>query len=94
MSVRLLDNRVLIRPNKEHTSEGGIVIPNAAQEKSDTGVVVAVGEGKLLENGERSKITVKKDDKVLYSKYSGTEVKLSGEEYLIVREEDIMGVVG
>jgi len=94
MNVKLLDNRVLVLPVQEETSAGGILIPTAAQEKSGIGLVKAVGNGKLLDNGSHAEMTVKVGDKVLYGKYSGTEVKLEGEEYLIVREEDIMGIIG
>ena len=93
MSVRLLDNRVLISIVQEETSSGGILIPTAAQQKSDMGVVKTVGQGKLNEDGSRSEMTVKAGDKVLYSKYSGTEVKIGGEEFIIIREEDIMGIL-
>lgn len=93
MSVRLLDNRVLISILQEETSNGGILIPTAAQQKSDMGVVKAVGNGKLNEDGSRSAMTVKAGDTVLYSKYSGTEVKLDGEDFIIIREEDIMGIL-
>lgn len=93
MSVRLLDNRVLISILQEETSNGGILIPTAAQQKSDMGVVKSVGNGKLNDDGSRSPMSVKEGDKVLYSKYSGTEVKLNGEEFIIIREEDIMGIL-
>jgi len=93
MSVSLLDNRVLISPQQEETSNGGIVLPGSAQEKSDTGFVKAIGPGKTQKDGSRIAMTVKEGDKVLYSKYSGTEVKIAGEEYIIIREDDIMGVL-
>jgi chaperonin GroES len=93
MSVTLLDNRVLISPQQEETSNGGIVLPGSAQEKSDTGLVKATGPGKTKEDGGKIAMTVKDGDKVLYSKYSGTEVKIAGEDYIIIREEDIMGVL-
>ena len=93
MSVSLLDNRVLISPQQEETTNGGIVLPGSAQEKSDTGLVKKVGPGKTKDDGSHIAMTVKEGDKVLYSKYSGTEVKIAGEEFIIVREEDIMGVL-
>jgi chaperonin GroES len=93
MNVQLLDNRVLVMPTQEETSAGGILIPTAAQEKSGMGEVKFIGNGKLLDNGSRSDMTVKIGDTVLYGKYSGTEVKLDGVDYVIVREEDIMGII-
>jgi chaperonin GroES len=78
---------------EERTSAGGIVIPDTAAEKPIQGEVLAVGKGKILENGEVRPLEVKVGDRVLFGKYSGTEVKVSGEELLVLREEDIMGVV-
>jgi chaperonin GroES len=79
--------------DEERTSAGGIVIPDSATEKPIQGEVVAVGKGKILENGEVRPLDVKAKDKVLFGKYAGTEVKVEGEELLVMREEDIMGVV-
>lgn len=93
MTIRLLDDRVLVEPIKEETSNGGILIPTAAQEKSDTGRVEAAGNGHLNDKGERVSMTVKSGDKVIYSKYSGTEVKHNGKEYIIVHEKDILAIV-
>ena len=94
MNIRPLHDRVVVRRLDEDTkSPGGIVIPDTAKEKPIQGEVVAVGNGKILENGDTRPLDVKPGDKVLFGKYSGTEVKLSGEELLVMREEDIMGVV-
>ncbi|MEJ2761228.1 MAG: co-chaperone GroES [Gammaproteobacteria bacterium] len=78
---------------EDKTTPGGIVIPDTATEKPIQGEIIAVGNGKLLENGEVRKLEVKKGDKVLFGKYSGTEVKIGGDEYLVLREDDIMGVI-
>ncbi len=94
MKIRPLHDRVLAtRLEEEKTSPGGIVIPDSATEKPIQGKVIAVGNGKLLENGEVRTLDVKKGDKILFGKYSGTEVKIDGEEYLVLREDDIMGVI-
>ncbi|MCP5149851.1 MAG: co-chaperone GroES [Chromatiales bacterium] len=94
MKIRPLHDRVIIkRMEEERTSPGGIVIPDTAQEKPIRGKVVAVGNGKILDNGEVRKLDVKVGDQVLFGKYSGTEVKMDGEELLVMREEDIMAVV-
>ncbi|MEJ2325652.1 MAG: co-chaperone GroES [Chromatiaceae bacterium] len=94
MNIRPLHDRVIVRRmEEERTSAGGIVIPDTAAEKPIQGEVLAVGKGKILENGEVRPLEVKVGDRVLFGKYSGTEVKVSGEELLVLREEDIMGVV-
>lgn len=94
MKIRPLHDRVVIRRmEEERTSAGGIVIPDSATEKPIQGEVVAVGNGKILDSGETRALDVKVGDRVLFGKYSGTEVKLDGEELLVMREEDIMGVV-
>jgi chaperonin GroES len=94
MNIRPLHDRVIIRRmEEERTSAGGIVIPDTATEKPIQGEVIAVGNGKILENGEVRPLDVKVGDRVLFGKYSGTEVKVSGEEVVVMREEDIMGVV-
>lgn len=94
MNIRPLYDRVVIRRmEEERTSPGGIVIPDTATEKPILGEVLAVGPGKLTEKGDRRAPDVKKGDKVLFGKYSGTEVKLNGGEYIVMREDDIMGVV-
>jgi chaperonin GroES len=95
MNIQPLNDRVVIkRMEEERLSAGGIVIPDTATEKPIKGEVVAVGEGKLLDNGSVRKPSVKKGDKVLFGKYSGTEVKLNGTEYLVVREDDIFAILG
>ena len=94
MNIRPLHDRVIVkRVEEEKTSPGGIVIPDSATEKPIQGEVVAVGNGKLLDSGELRKLDLKKGDTVLFGKYSGTEVKVGGDEYLVMREDDIMGVV-
>ena len=94
MNIRPLHDRVVVRRTEdERTSPGGIVIPDSAAEKPMQGEVVAVGNGKLQDNGELRPLDVKVGDKVLFGKYSGTEVKVDGEEVLMMREDDIMGVI-
>jgi chaperonin GroES len=94
VNIRPLHDRVIVRRLEEETkTPGGIVIPDTAKEKPIQGQVIAVGKGKLLENGDVRPLDVKPGDKVLFGKYSGTEVKLGGEEVLVMREEDIMGVI-
>ncbi len=94
MNLRPLHDRVIVkRMEEERLSAGGIVIPDSATEKPVRGEVIAVGNGKILENGEKRDLDVKAGDKVLFGKYSGTEVKVDGEELLVMREEDIMAVI-
>ena len=94
MSIRPLHDRVLVRRVKEDKkTPGGIVIPDTAAEKPMQGEVVSVGNGKLLDNGELRALDVKAGDKILFGKYSGTEVKVDGEELIVMREDDIMGIV-
>jgi len=94
MNIRPLHDRVIVkRLEEESMSKGGIIIPDSAKEKPAQGEVIAVGDGKILENGTKIEMNVKKGDKVLFSKYAGTEVKLEGEEVLIMREDDILGVI-
>lgn len=94
MKIRPLHDRVVImRQEEETTSLGGVVIPDSAKEKPMKGKVVAIGKGKLLDNGDLRSLSVKVGDRVLFAKYSGTEVKLDGEEYLVMREDDIMAVI-
>ncbi|CAB1274160.1 co-chaperone GroES [Candidatus Nitrosacidococcus tergens] len=93
MKIRPLHDRVIVRRTEEEkTSAGGIVIPDTAAEKPIRGEVIAVGNGKILENGQTRSLDVKVGDKVLFGKYSGTEVKVDGEELLVMREDDIMAV--
>lgn len=94
MKIRPLHDRVIVkRVEEERTSAGGIVIPDSAKEKPSQGEVIAVGNGKILENGEVRALDVKVGDKVLFGKYAGNEVKVEGEDYIVMREEDIMGIV-
>jgi len=92
--IRPLGDRVVVKPlPMEERTKGGIVLPDTAKEKPQKGEVVAVGSGKLLENGQRVPIDLKPGDKVLYSKYAGNEVKIDDVEYLILRESDVLGVL-
>ena len=94
MSIRPLHDRVVIkRLDEERTSAGGIVIPASAAEKPVRGTVVAVGNGKMLADGKVVPLAVKKGDTVVFGKYSGTEIKLDGQEVIVMREEDIMGII-
>ena len=94
MNIRPLQDRVVVRRmEEERTSAGGIVLPDSATEKPVQGEVVAVGNGKVLDSGESRPLDVKVGDKVLFGKYSGTEVKIDDEDLLVMREEDIMGVI-
>jgi len=94
MAIRPLHDRVLVRRlDDEKTSPGGIVIPDTVAEKPMQGEIVAVGNGKIQENGDIRPLDVKVGDKILFGKYSGTEVKVGGEELLVMREDDIMGVI-
>ncbi len=94
MKIRPLNDRILVkRIESETTTSGGIIIPDSAKEKPAEGKIIAVGAGKLNDKGERVALEVKVGDAVLFSKYGGTDVKIDGEEYLIMREDDILGVV-
>lgn len=93
MSIRPLHDRILIKRIEEEVTSGGIVIPDSAKEKPSKGQVIAVGNGKLSENGEVRPLDVKKGDKVLFGKYAGTEVKVGDEELIVMREDDILGVI-
>ena len=94
MKVRPLHDRILLKRIEEKESQkGGIIIPDTAKEKPQEGLVVAVGNGKILENGTKLTLEVKEGDRVLFGKYSGTEIKVDGEEYLIVREDDVLGIL-
>ncbi len=94
MKIQPLQDRVIVkRVEEENKTAGGIIIPDTAKEKPQQGEVVAVGPGKVLEGGTRVEMTVKEGDLVLFGKYSGSEVKIDGEELLIMREDDILGVV-
>ena len=94
MKLRPLQDRILVqRLEEEEKTKGGIIIPDTAKEKPAEGKIVAVGKGKLDESGKRIAPEVKKGDRILFGKYSGTEVKIEGEEYLIMREEDVLGII-
>jgi chaperonin GroES len=94
MKIKPLQDRILIkRIEEEEKTKGGIIIPDAAKEKPQEGKVIAVGDGKTLENGTKAPLTVKVGDKILFGKYSGTEIKVDGEEHLILREDDILAIV-
>lgn len=94
MSIKPLGDKIVVeRLEAEEKTSGGIVLPDTAKEKPKEGKVIAVGEGKLLENGKRAKFQVKKGDRILFSSYAGTEVMVDGEEYLVMSEEDVLAVV-
>ena len=94
MKIRPLQDRILVkRVDEEEKTKGGIIIPDSAKEKPQEGRVVAVGNGKVLDNGDTQPLDVKKGDRVLFSKYAGTEVNLEGEEHLIIREDDVLGIL-
>ena len=94
MKIRPLHDRIIVkRLEEEEKTKGGIIIPDTAKEKPMEGKVIAVGKGKILEDGKLQPLDVKAGDRVLFGKYSGTEVKIEGEEHLIMREDDILGVI-
>lgn len=94
MKIRPLQDRIIVkRVQEEEKTKGGIIIPDSAKEKPLEGIVIAAGNGKVLEDGKVRPLDVKAGDRVLFGKYSGSEVKLDGEEHLILREEDILGVI-
>jgi len=94
MKIRPLHDRVIVkRIDEEETTKGGIIIPDTAKEKPAEGKVVAVGDGKILENGKKQPLEVKKGDKVLFGKYAGTDINIEDEEHLIMREEDIIAIL-
>ena len=94
MKIRPLHDRVIVqRLEEEEKTKGGIIIPDTAKEKPQEGKVIAVGPGKILENGNKTTMDVKVGDKILFGIYSGTEIKIEGEEFLMMREEDILGVI-
>ena len=94
MKIRPLQDRIIVkRVQEEEKTKGGIIIPDSAKEKPIEGKVIAVGNGKVLDDGSRSTFSVKIGDRILFTSYAGTEVKFNGQEYLIMREEDILGVI-
>lgn len=95
LKIRPLGDKVIVkRVEAEEKTAGGIVLPDSAQEKPKRGVVLSVGSGRLLDDGRRSQMQVKKDDEVLFTSYAGTEVKIDGQDYMIMDEHDILGIVG
>lgn len=94
MNIRPLHDRLIVkRFDEEERTKGGIIIPDNVKEKPQQGEVIAVGSGKILDDGKRQPLEVKKGDRVLFGKYSGTEIKVDGNDYLMMREEEILGVV-
>jgi len=94
MKVRPLHDRVIVkRIEEEETTKGGIIIPDTAKEKPVEGEIIAVGKGKVLEDGKTLPLEVKEGDRILFGKYAGTEIKIEGEEYLIMREDDVIAIV-
>ena len=94
MNIRPLQDRIIVkRIEEEEKTKGGIIIPDSAREKPMEGEVISVGSGKVLENGSKQPMEVKKGDRILFGKYSGTEVKIDGIEHLIMREDDILAIV-
>ena len=95
MKLRPLQDRILVQRVEEATkTKGGIIIPDSAKEKPAEGKIIAVGNGKVADDGKKIPLEVKKGDKVLFGKYSGTEVRIDEEDYLIMREDDILGIIG
>jgi len=95
MNIRPLGDKVIVkRVEAESTTAGGIVLPDSAKEKPKRGVVMATGNGRMLDDGTRSDMQVKKNDEVLFTSYAGTEIKMDGNEYMIMDESDILGVIG
>jgi chaperonin GroES len=94
MAVKPLDDRVLVKQSEaEEKTAGGIVLPDTAKEKPQQGKVIAVGPGKLLDSGKRGEMGLKKGDEILYGKYAGTEIKIDGEEYVILKESDVLAII-
>ena len=94
MNIRPLHDRVIVkRLEEEETTKGGIIIPDTAKEKPSEGKIIAVGKGKILDNGEVRPLEVKEGDKILFGKYSGTDITIEGEEHLIMREDDIIAII-
>jgi len=95
LNIRPLGDKVIVkRVDAEEKTAGGIVLPDTAKEKPKRGVVMAIGNGRLLDDGTRSKMQVKKSDEVVFTSYAGTEIKVDGEEYMIMDESDILGIMG
>jgi chaperonin GroES len=95
LNIRPLGDKIIIkRVDAEQTTKGGIVLPDTAQEKPKRGIVQAVGDGRLLDDGSRGEMQIRKNDEVVFTSYAGTEIKMNGEEYLIMDESDVLGVMG
>jgi len=95
MAVKPLDDRVLVKQSEaEEKTAGGIVLPDTAKEKPQRGKVIAVGPGKLLESGQRAKMSLKSGDEIFYGKYAGAEIKIDGKDYVILKESDVLAVIG
>ncbi len=94
MNIKPLADRVIVKPSEKETMKGGIIIPDTAKEKPQQGTIIAVGPGQISDSGERVTPEVKKGDTVLYGKYSGTEVNVDGVDYLILRESDVLAILG
>ncbi len=95
MKVKPLNDRILVkREHEEEKTKGGIIIPDTAKEKPQKGTVIAVGPGKLDDKGKRISLQVKEGDRVLFSKYAGTDIKIDDEEYIVMREDDVLGIIG
>ena len=94
MKLRPLDDRVVIKQSDaEEKTTGGIILPDAAKEKPQIGKIIAIGPGKLLEDGKRGEMSVKKNDEVIYGKYMGSEIEIDSEKYVILRESDVLGII-
>jgi len=94
MKLRPLDDRVVIKQSEaEEKTSGGIILPDTAKEKPQLGKIIAIGLGKLLDDGKRAKMSVKKNDEVIYAKYIGNDVEIDGEKYVILHESDILGII-
>jgi chaperonin GroES len=94
MTIKPLEDRVVVKPlEAQETKKGGIIIPDSAKEKPEEGKIVAVGSGKVLDNGHKKPVEVKKGDKVLFAKYAGNEIMIDGEKHLIMREDEILAIL-
>ena len=94
MKLRPLDDRIVIKQSEaEEKTTGGIILPDAAKEKPQIGKIIAVGPGKLLDDGKRGKMSVKKNDEVIYAKYIGSEIEIDGEKFVVLRESDVLGII-
>ena len=95
LKIKPLGDKVIVqRVEAEETTAGGIVLPDSAKEKPKRGIVLAIGNGRLLDDGSRSDMSVQKNDEVIFTSYAGTEIKMNGEDYMIMDESDILGIVG